>query len=130
MKPGEILFAKDEIVLNEGLPVYELAVTNTASYTIAVSSHYHFFEVNRALSFDREKAWGLRLNIPTGSWVFFEPLQTKKVELVPYTGARIVFGNLAEGPCPLDSEIQKRRAMKKAKELGYLKGGREGAETL
>lgn len=130
MKPGEILFASDEIVLNEGLPIYELEVTNKAPYTIAVSSHYHFFEANRALSFDREKAWGLRLNIPTGSWVFFEPLQSKKIELVPYTGGRILFGNLAEGPCPLDSESQKRRAMKKAKELGYLEGGEECAETL
>lgn len=122
MKPGEILFASDEIIMNEGLPIYELEVTNTANYTIAVSSHYHFFEVNRALSFEREEAWGLRLNIPTGGWIFFEPSESKKVELVPYTGGRIVFGNLAEGPCPLDSESQKRRVMEKAKELGYLEG--------
>ena len=123
MKPGEILFADGEIVLNEGLPTYEIEVTSNAPYTIAVSSHYHFFEVNRALSFDREKAWGLRLNIPTGSWVFFEPLQTKKIELVPFTGGRIIFGNIVEGPCPLDSKSQKKKALERAKELGYLEGG-------
>ncbi|HZK01662.1 MAG TPA: urease subunit beta [Anaerovoracaceae bacterium] len=86
MKPGEIIFAEGEITLNEGLSTFEIEVTNDAPYTIAVSSHYHFFETNRALSFDREKARGLRLNIPTGSWVFFAPQQSKKVELVPYTG--------------------------------------------
>jgi urease beta subunit len=117
------MFASGEIVMNDGLPIYELEVTNRASYTIGVSSHYHFFEANPTLSFEREKAWGMRLNIPTGSWIFFEPLQSKKIQLIPYSGGRIIFGNLAEGPCPLDSESQKRRAMKKAKELGYLDGG-------
>jgi len=120
------MFAGGEIVLNEGLPTREIEVENKASYTIAVSSHYHFFEVNRALSFDREQAWGMRLNIRTGGWVYFEPRQSKKVELVPYAGGRVVYGNLAEGPCPLDSKSQKERALKKARQRGYLNGGEEG----
>ncbi len=126
MIPGEIMFADGEIVFNEGLPIREVEVTNNAYYTIAVSSHYPFFEVNRALSFDRGKAWGMRLNIPTGGWVYFEPQQSKKVELVPYAGGRIVYGNLAEGPCPLDSESQKKRALEKAGQQGYLNGGEPG----
>ena len=92
MIPGEI-FAKDgDIELNAGLPTVTLDVANTGDRPIQVGSHYHFFETNAGLSFDRAKARGHRLDIPAGTAVRFEPGQTRSVTLVPFSGAKTVYG--------------------------------------
>jgi urease beta subunit len=92
MIPGEIIVAAGEIELNAGRPTVTLSVANTGDRPIQVGSHYHFFETNRALAFDRDKARGYRLDIPAGTAVRFEPGQTREVRLVAYAGARRVFG--------------------------------------
>jgi urease beta subunit len=92
MIPGEIIVASGEIELNAGRPTATLSVANTGDRPIQVGSHYHFFETNRALAFDRDKARGCRLDIPAGTAVRFEPGQTREVRLVAYAGARRVFG--------------------------------------
>ncbi|HSG91086.1 MAG TPA: urease subunit beta [Pseudomonadales bacterium] len=97
MIPGEILPADGEIELNAGLPVTELSVANTGDRPVQVGSHYHFAEANPGLDFDRAAARGLRLDIPAGSAMRFEPGQRRSVRLVPYRGDRIVIGfNQAE----------------------------------
>lgn len=92
MIPGEIIPAEGEITLNEGAETVTLTVANSGDRPIQVGSHYHFFEVNGALSFDREKARGMRLDIPAGSAVRFEPGQSRDVTLVPLRGGRKVYG--------------------------------------
>jgi len=92
MIPGEIVVAGGEIELNAGRATVTLSVANTGDRPIQVGSHYHFFETNRALAFDRDKARGCRLDIPAGTAVRFEPGQTREVRLVAYAGARRVFG--------------------------------------
>jgi len=92
MIPGEIIAAAGDIELNAGQPTTRLEVANTGDRPIQVGSHYHFAETNEALSFDRAKARGQRLDIPAGSAVRFEPGQTRTVTLVPYRGDRVVFG--------------------------------------
>ncbi len=92
MIPGEILTAPGEIELNAGRPVLTVAVANTGDRPIQVGSHYHFYETNRALRFDREPTRGRRLDIPAGTAVRFEPGQIRTVDLVPYSGARAVYG--------------------------------------
>jgi len=96
MIPGEIITADGEIELNAGRPTVTLDVANTGDRPIQVGSHYHFFETNPALSFDRAKARGMRLDIPAGTAVRFEPGQTRAVSLVAYAGRRNVFGFRAE----------------------------------
>jgi urease subunit beta len=92
MIPGEILTADGEIILNEGRETVALVVANTGDRPVQVGSHYHFFEVNAALEFDRAAARGFRLDIPAGTAVRFEPGQSREVALVAYGGARRVFG--------------------------------------
>jgi urease subunit beta len=92
MIPGEVLAAAGEIELNAGLPVTVLMVANTGDRPVQVGSHYHFAETNAALAFDRVAARGWRLDIPAGTAVRFEPGQSRAVQLVPYGGARRVFG--------------------------------------
>ena len=92
MIPGEIIPAGGDIELNAGSPTVTLTVANTGDRPIQVGSHYHFFETNPALRFDRERARGMRLDIPAGTAVRFEPGQEREVTLVPYRGARRVFG--------------------------------------
>ncbi len=92
MKPGEIIPASGEIVLNEGRPTVELDVSNAGDRPIQVGSHYHFYETNAALTFDRAAARGFRLDIPAGTAVRFEPGQTRRVTLVAYGGDRVVIG--------------------------------------
>jgi urease subunit beta len=92
MIPGEIFPAAGEIELNAGAPTVTLSVANSGDRPVQVGSHYHFFETNSALQFDRAKARGMRLDIPAGTAVRFEPGQTREVTLVPYGGARKVFG--------------------------------------
>ncbi|MFN3685706.1 urease subunit gamma [Salinarimonas sp.] len=90
--PGAVTPMEGELVLNEGRETVELEVANTGDRPIQVGSHYHFAETNGALAFDREAARGMRLDIPAGTAVRFEPGQTRKVTLVPLAGERKVFG--------------------------------------
>jgi urease subunit beta len=90
--PGEIFVKDGDIVLNEGRATVSLTVANTGDRPIQVGSHYHFFETNNALSFDRGKARGFRLDIPAGTAVRFEPGQTREVNLVAFAGTRTVYG--------------------------------------
>jgi urease subunit beta len=92
MIPGEILVREGELVLNEGQPTLTLTVGNTGDRPVQVGSHYHFAETNPGLEFDRAKARGMRLDIPAGTAVRFEPGQTRDVTLVPLRGARRVYG--------------------------------------
>jgi len=92
MVPGEIFAAEGEIVLNNGAEAIRLRVANTGDRPIQVGSHYHFAETNAALSFDRKIALGCRLDLPAGTAVRFEPGQSREVSLIPYRGARLVFG--------------------------------------
>jgi urease subunit beta len=90
--PGEIFPASGEIVLNKDRPAVSLQVANTGDRPIQVGSHYHFAETNAALAFDRKAALGYRLDIPAGTAVRFEPGQSREVSLIPYGGARLVYG--------------------------------------
>lgn len=92
MIPGEYKVAKGEIALNVGRATITLDVSNKGDRPIQVGSHYHFFETNEALSFDRQTAYGFRLNIASGTAVRFEPGQTRTVELVALAGERQVYG--------------------------------------
>lgn len=92
MIPGEVLVAGGDIELNKGRQTVSLQVTNTGDRPIQVGSHYHFFETNDALKFERQAAYGFRLNIAAGTAVRFEPGQTRTVELVALAGGRKVYG--------------------------------------
>ncbi|MGN6157212.1 MAG: urease subunit beta [Devosia sp.] len=92
MIPGEIITRPGDIELNAGAPQLTLEVANTGDRPIQVGSHYHFFETNNALQFERAKARGMRLDIAAGTAVRFEPGQTREVRLVPFGGSRTVFG--------------------------------------
>ncbi len=104
MIAGEIRTAEGELELNAGRPTVTLLVANTGDRPIQVGSHYHFAETNPALRFDRERARGMRLDIPAGTAVRFEPGQSREVTLVPYGGGRRVFGFRAAVMGPLDRE--------------------------
>ena len=99
MIPGEFLLESGDVVANAGRRTVELTVENTGDRPIQVGSHFHFFEVNRALRFDRAQTFGMRLNVPAGTAVRFEPGDAKRVTLVELGGARRVFGlnGLTEG---------------------------------
>ena len=92
MKPGELICAADDIILNEGREAIELLVANTGDRPVQVGSHYHFAETNPALEFDRGAAHGQRLNIAAGTAVRFEPGQKRAVSLIKIAGSRRVFG--------------------------------------
>lgn len=92
MIPGEIIAKEGELTLNAGRKTVNIEVANTGDRPVQVGSHYHFYETNAALAFDREKARGMRLDVPAGTAVRFEPGQTRRVTLVPYAGARTVYG--------------------------------------
>jgi len=100
MIPGEIIPAAGEIELNAGREAIEITVANTGDRPVQVGSHYHFFETNPALAFDRDAARGMRLDIPSGTAVRFEPGQSRTVRLIPYAGARAVHGfrGAVQGP--------------------------------
>jgi urease subunit beta len=102
MIPGEVIPADGEIEINAGRETVKLSVANTGDRPIQVGSHYHFFETNAALDFDRDKARGFRLNIPAGTAVRFEPGQAREVELVAYAGDRHVYGFRGRIMGPLD----------------------------
>jgi urease subunit beta len=101
--PGEIFPASGEIEMNSGLPVVTLSVANSGDRPIQVGSHYHFYETNPALLFDREKSRGMRLDIPAGTAVRFEPGQKRNVNPVPFRGDPIVTGFRQAVMGPLDA---------------------------
>ena len=118
MIPGEYNLAEGDIIANEGRREIELEIANTGDRPIQVGSHFHFFEVNRALRFDRAAAFGMRLNIPAGTAVRFEPGDTKKIKLVEIGGSKQVHGlnALTNG---LADESTKPAAVKRATEQGF-----------
>lgn len=103
MIPGEIITQPGEIELNAGRPTLTITVANTGDRPIQVGSHYHFFETNAGLAFERDSARGMRLDIPAGTAVRFEPGQTRDVTLVPLGGDRRVFGFRGQVMGPLES---------------------------
>ena len=119
MIPGEYIVEEGEIELNKGRPAVRLTVSNTGDRPVQVGSHFHFFEVNKELVFDREKAFSMRLDIPAGTAVRFEPGQEKEVSLVALGGNRIVLGlnGLADGSTE-DASVR-RRAFERAKQKGF-----------
>ena len=119
MIPGEKLFAEDEIELNAGREKKTIAVDNTGDRPIQVGSHFHFFEVNRALLFDRAAAFGFRLDIPSGTAVRFEPGDTKEITLAALGGNRRVRGlnNLTNGA--LDNPETRAIAIDNARQSGF-----------
>jgi len=102
MIPGELFPAEGDIVLNEGREAISLMVANTGDRPVQVGSHYHFAETNAALDFDRDAARGMRLDIAAGTAVRFEPGQRRDVNLIPYAGARKVYGFNQAVMGPLD----------------------------
>jgi urease subunit beta len=104
MIPGEYFLEDGDIIANAGRPVITLVVANTGDRPIQVGSHFHFYEVNRALEFDREKAYGMRLNIPSGLTVRFEPGDEKTIELTIIAGTRTVYGLNSRVNGKLDKE--------------------------
>lgn len=125
---GGYVLGAAPVVINAGRPRLRLAVRNTGDRPIQVGSHFHFFEVNRALEFDRMQAFGRRLDIAAGTAVRFEPGDQKEVTLVPFGGKMRLhgFNNLVDGWAPLHGGYRPRasRAARLAEELGFLAGGR------
>ena len=118
--PGGIILGEGDIVAFHGRQTVELIVANTGDRPIQVGSHCHFFEVNRALRFDREKAYGLRLQVPAGTAVRFEPGEDKRVTLVSIGGNRVAYGinGLVNGR--LDDPTVKAKALAAAREQGFI----------
>lgn len=118
MKIGEIIAADREIILNEGKDTVKLTVTNIGDRPVQVGSHFHFFEVNRCLRFDREQAYGYHLDIPSGTSVRFEPGEEKEVQLTQLGGTKRVFG-LNDLTCAQVSDATKKASMDKARQRGF-----------
>ena len=122
MIPGEYVLGEGDVLANQGRRTVELTVTNTADRPIQVGSHFHFFEVNRALEFDRASAYGQHLNIPASTALRFEPGDEREVNLVPYMGKRGVYGfnNLVDGPTTgKTAEAKKTKAIALAAKRGF-----------
>lgn len=120
MIPGEFVLADTPVTANAGRPALKLTVANTGDRPIQVGSHFHFFEANRALRFDRGAAFGMRLNIPAGTAVRFEPGDDKVVTLVALGGRKEVYGlnSLTDGPASGDEA--RNIALAKARAEGFL----------
>jgi urease subunit beta len=127
MIPGELMVAPGEIELNARRATVHVTVANTGDRPIQVGSHYHFFETNAALRFDRDATRGYRLNIAAGTAVRFEPGQEREIELVAFAGSRIVYGFNGEVMGPLDAKPARKAAPGKApaKKVANKKGGRK-----
>jgi urease subunit beta len=126
---GGYVLAAAPLEINAGRPRLTLAVRNTGDRPVQVASHFHFFEANRALEFDREQAFGHRLDIAAGTAVRFEPGDEREVTLVPFGGKRRVhgFNNLVDGWAPVDGSYRPRatRALRLAGEYGFKSDGRK-----
>lgn len=118
--PGELLPADEPVEINAGRETTAVTVENTGDRPVQVGSHFHFFEVNPALDLDREAAYGMRLDIPAGTAVRFEPGCEQDVDLVAYGGNRVLrgMGGLVDGD--LDDEAVREAALERARERGYL----------
>jgi urease beta subunit len=118
-EPGDYLLRPEPVVLNAGRPRVTIGVSNTGDRPVQVGSHFHFFEANPALAFDRSAAFGYRLDIPAGTAVRFEPGDTRDVTLVPLggTGRAVGFGGLVDGS--VRSPGARERALRRAAERGY-----------
>lgn len=116
MTPGEYILRKEDIVCNVGRPTEAIVVINTGDRPVQIGSHFHFFEVNTQLEFDRPKAFGMRLDIAAGTAVRFEPGEEKEVQLVQYGGSKIIvgFSNLTNNE--INSATSKAEALEKARE--------------
>ncbi len=123
MIPGEYVLAEGEIILNEGRATTTLIVANRGDRPIQVGSHFHFFEVNSYLDFDREAAFGTRLDIPAGTAVRFEPGDEKEVQLVAFGGGRNVMGLNALTDGEIDSAEVKERAIENARKGNFRGAG-------
>ncbi len=119
-KIGDIIAGKDAIILSKGRRTREIVVINTGDRAIQIGSHYHLFEANKALKFDREIVFGMHLDIPAGTAARFEPGMGKKVTCVEYAGKHNVMGfnGLTMG-CALDENVR-RKAIQRGKERGFL----------
>jgi urease beta subunit len=124
MIPGELLPGESDVELNAGSETVTLTAANTGDRPIQVGSHFCFFEVNRALRFDRERAYGMRLDVPAGTSVRFEPGDEREVRLVPLGGRRVVRGlnGLVEGA--LDDPNVREAAFRRAREQGFMEPAR------
>ena len=118
--PGQIISPDDDIEMFAGLAAMTIDVLNTGDRDVQVRSHTHFFEVNRALKFDRASAWGMKVDRPAGTGVRFEPGAVKSVRLVPIEGHRVVRGQAGLVNGPLDESGAKDRSLALAKVRGYL----------
>ena len=119
MIPGEYLFDGGPIELNAGRSTCKLQVTNTGDRPVQVGSHFHFFEVNRALVFDRQAAYGMRLDLPAGTAVRFEPGDIKTVQLVALGGARQVYGGSALVMGALDNPAIRQQSLQRMQERRF-----------
>lgn len=121
MNPGEYLLNESAgpIEANPGRRTARLAVKNTGDRPVQVGSHFHFFEVNRALEFDRPTAYGMRLNIPSGTAVRFEPGEEKEIELTDFAGRRVIQGLNALVEGPLDAPSARERSIERMKKAGF-----------
>jgi urease subunit beta len=119
MIPGEYLLDGPAIELNAGRPTASVEVTNTGDRPIQVGAHFHFFEVNRALVFDRETAYGMRLDLPAGTAVRFEPGEVKPVQLVALGGERRVYGGNALVSGPLDDARNRQASIQRMRAAGF-----------
>src|SRR5436190_11136750 len=119
MIPGEYFIAKGDIECNVGRKTVTVKVINTGDRPVQIGSHFHFFEINRMMSFDREKAFGMRLNVAAGTAVRFEPGEEKEVELVEFGGARRAMGinNLVNGDTT--REANKEKSLELAKKENF-----------
>ena len=123
MIPGEIFPAASDIIANAGRRTVELVVANTGDRPVQIGAHYHFFEVNKALRFDRDKAFGMRLNIPSGTTQRFEPGEERTVTLVEILGKKIMRGLNALTDGDMASPEVRKRALAKARTQGFKGAG-------
>ncbi len=119
MKPGEIIPAKGSIELNEYAAIITISVTNTSEQAVQVTSHYHFFEANKRLRFERSSAYGRRLDVASGSAIRWQPRETREVQLIDIKGRRRVFGfqGLVNGRL---TDEQRGEALRQAHDRGFL----------
>ncbi len=119
MIPGEYLFDGADLELNAGRPVVKLRVNNSGDRPVQIGSHYHFFEVNKAIVMDRSKAYGMRLDLPSGTSVRLEPGEVKEVSLIPYGGRRVVYGFNALVNGHLDDPYTREKSLRRCLEQGF-----------
>ena len=119
MKPGETVPAKGSIRINEGQEAITISVTNTSEHAVQITAHYHFFEANKRLRFERSLAYGRRLDVPSGSAVRWQPGETREVQLIDIKGRRRVFGfqGLVNGRL---TDEQRGEAFRQARDRGFL----------